>query len=357
MHTLPELKRMNRALLSHEAKHNIGRVESYPSLVAITALEKCNFRCIMCSQQHKSDAQISQAALERIGHALPYTDYVCITGGEPFLYGHIDQFFQLCHQGGCEPVLQTNGSLLLERQRRMLLKCGVGIVKISCDGARAETYNRIRPGGNFNTLVQNIRLLTELKAARGMLTPVLEFNFVAMRSNVSELVPLVNLAKAIGVEVVNVFLLLAETEDMARESLYFHPDLADQEFLRAALAGKMLGVKVNVPPLFADKPVYAEAVCESHRCAAPWQSMTVNVDGSVAICCGGAGLAGNLNTDSFDEVWNHPLRRKVRETVNTENELPCCRNCRQGRPVIDQVAAHIPNPELAARTKEYFASL
>ncbi|MDQ7835612.1 MAG: hypothetical protein RDU24_09550 [Humidesulfovibrio sp.] len=43
--------------------------------------------------------------------------------------------------------------------------------------------------------------------------------------------------------------------------------------------------------------------------------------------------------------------------MNTENELPCCRNCRQGRPVIDQVAAHIQNPELAARAKEYFASL
>jgi len=325
--------------------------------VAITALEKCNFRCVMCTQEHRSDAQISQAALEQVGRALPYTDYVCITGGEPFLYGHIDQFFQLCHQSACEPVVQTNGSLLLERQRRMLLKCGVGIVKISCDGARAETYNRIRPGGNFQNLVKNIRLLTELKAARGTKLPVLEFNFVAMRQNIEELVPLVHLAKAIGVEVVNVFLLLAETEEMARESLYFHPELADREFQRAAQAGEKLGVKVNVPPLFADKPVFADAVSESRRCAAPWQGMTVNVDGSVAICCGGAGLAGNLNTDSFDEVWNHPLRRKVRETVNTENEMACCRNCRQGRPVIDQVASHIPDAGMAARARAHFASL
>jgi len=357
MKTVPELKEINRSLLSHEAAHNIGRVESYPSLVIITALEKCNFRCVMCTQEHQSTLQISGAALDKLGQALPFADNVCITGGEPFLYEHIEQFFHLCHQGGCAPVVQTNGSLLLERQRRLLLKCGVSVVKISCDGARAETYNRIRQGGNFKHLIKNIRLLTELKASRGQRQPVLEFNFVAMRSNIEELVPLVHLASAIGVEIINVFLLLAETEEIARESLYFYPELADREFERAVSAGGQRGVEVRIPPLFAEKSLFAESVAEDQRCILPWLGMTVNVDGSVGICCGGAGLAGNLNHDSFDEVWNHPLRRKVRETVNTENELPCCRTCRQGRPVIDQVVSHIPDTELARKTKAHFAQL
>ncbi|PKN08191.1 MAG: hypothetical protein CVU73_06925 [Deltaproteobacteria bacterium HGW-Deltaproteobacteria-8] len=357
MPALPQLKEKNRAQISHEMLHNVGQAESFPSLVTITALERCNYRCVMCNQAHKSSAQISAAALEQIGRALPYADNVCITGGEPFLYDHIDHFFHLCHQSQCSPIVQTNGSLLLERQRRMLLKNGVGIVKISCDGGRAETYNRIRQGGDFNALIKNIRLLTELKAARMVRRPVLEFNFVAMRSNIEELATLVHLAGGIGVAAITVFLLRADTEDMARESLYFFPELADQEFQRAVAAGDRHGVAVRIPPLFAEKPVFAQSAGQTHRCIVPWQALTVNVDGSAAICCGGAGLAGNLNTDSFEEVWNHPLRRKVRETVNTENELPCCRNCRQGRPVVDQVAMHIPDPELARMTKAHFASL
>ncbi|MDR3640285.1 MAG: radical SAM protein [Humidesulfovibrio sp.] len=357
MHQLAELKHKNHQLLTHEALHNIGRVESFPSLVSITALEECNYRCVMCTQEHRSTAQISATGLKQIELALPYADQVCITGGEPFLYEHIDQFFHLCHQGQCAPIVQTNGSLLKERQCRMLLKCGTSVVKVSCDGATPTTYNRIRRGGDFLNLIGNIKRLTALKTARGRRLPLLEFNFVAMRSNIEELTQLTYLASKIGVRAINVFLLSAETEDMARESLYFYPELADKEFLRAVEAGALHGVVVNIPPLFSEKPVFAQSASQTQRCTAPWRTMTVNVDGSVAICCGGAGVAGNLNTHSFTEVWNHPLRRKVRETVNTENELSCCRNCRQGRPVTDQIAAHIPDPELAQRTMAYFVRM
>ncbi len=338
-----------------DALMNKGRVESYPALVAITALEKCNYRCVMCTHQnHASKDQISAAALAQIEPVLPYVQEVCITGGEPFLYDHIEDFFRICHAGQCAPMVQTNGSLLRERQSRMLLKSGVAVLKVSVDGATPETYNRIRRGGDFMNIFRNLMRLKELKTARGRRLPLVEFNFVAMRSNIEELVKLTLLASKVGVVAINVFLLLAENEDMARESLYFFPDLADREFMRAVNAGVQFGVEVRTPPLFSEKPQFGQQVATSRRCVEPWRALTVNVNGSAAICCGGAGQAGNLNTESFDEVWNHPRRVLVRETVNTADELPCCRNCRQGRPVTDGISSHIPNPELAQQTLAYF---
>ncbi len=82
--------------------------------------------------------------------------------------------------------------------------------------------------------------------------------------------------------------------------------------------------------------------------------MTVDLNGEVAICCGGAGKAGNLNTDSFMDVWHHPVRIQYRETVNTENELPACKKCRMSKPVPGNIRSHLPDEAMAQKALDMF---
>ena len=82
--------------------------------------------------------------------------------------------------------------------------------------------------------------------------------------------------------------------------------------------------------------------------------MTINVDGSAGICCGGAGSAGNVNETDLITAWNHPKRVKVRQTVNTANELLCCRDCRLGKQNPSRIGSHIPDPEIALAALELF---
>lgn len=344
------LKQWNRLKATREAEAGVGRVASYPQSITLTMLERCNYDCVMCTHQvHSSRKQISWEGLRQLEAVLPFTQTLAISGGEPLLYDRLDDFIRLCHAAQCAPLIQTNGSLLKAGKRRYVVENQVLGLKISCDGATPETYERIRRGGSFANLVGNIQALNRLKEQTGSVRPYLEFNFVAMRSNIEELPRMALLASRLGVMAVNVFLLVAENEEMARESLYFHQDLADEQFKLAVVAGQRLGVDMRVPPLFRMPTAAEQAQAGRPRCTEPWRMMTVNVSGEVAICCGGAGNAGNLNTDSFEAVWNHPKRVKVRETVNTDRELPCCRNCRQGKPQPDRIAAHIPDPELARR--------
>lgn len=348
MSILPPAKQDNAARARRHALENRGQVDSFPQSVTITALERCNLACRMCDQGHGSDRMLPFQALERLAPALPFVQHVCLTGGEPLLYPGLEAFLELCFQYDCQTVIQTNGTLLTEARSRFLVERRVGTLKISVDGARPDTYNRIRVHGDFTRLMAHIRTLNRVKAALGSRRPALEFNFVAMRDNIRELPRLVQLAAAMGVDKVNVFSLLAHTEDMAGQSLFFEPALSDECTLAALEAARATGVRLNAPPLFG-AGASPEGTRSDRFCTAPWDELTINVDGRAAICCGGAGSAGNLSTDDFHDLWNHPGRSAIRRTVNTPGEAACCRNCRLSKQDQNRIESHIQDPDLARR--------
>jgi len=69
-------------------------------------------------------------------------------------------------------------------------------------------------------------------------------------------------------------------------------------------------------------------------CQKPWTDLNnFSVDGRVDVCCIATGPSqtryqlGNLNTNSFQEVWNGQAAREFRRTVNTDTPLPPCARC------------------------------
>ncbi|MBF0480862.1 MAG: radical SAM protein [Desulfovibrionaceae bacterium] len=352
MSSAHNLKDANQGKNTAHAAAGAGVVDSYPESIALTISERCNFRCLTCCQQHRPEADLSPAAVERLGAVLPHVRTVSITGGEPLLHPGLDNLLGLAQKAGTSTIVLTNGSLLNAEKSAYLVDKQVTFLKISCDGASAKTYNAIRKGGDFIRLVGDIAGLTARKLAAGSIVPVLEFNFVAMRSTILELPRLTVLAGELGVEVLNVLPLRADSPALARESLYFYQKTADETMRLAKEMGDKIGVHVVLPPLFAAAepgPGDPGAVCE-----APWRGVTVNVDGSAGICCGGAGSAGNLNETDFLTAWNHPKRARVRETVNTDGELPCCRDCRLGKQNPSRIGSHIPDPEIARAALTFF---
>ncbi len=354
MEQLQFLKARNEAQALASAQANEGRIQSYPYLVAITALTRCNLNCRMCDQEHTSSEELSLSVVNKLSKIMPYVRLMNITGGEPFLYKHIDLFFELCNRFQCASMVQTNGLLLTKDRARYLLDRNIACIKVSCDGATKGTYEYIRRGGSFKKLIENLSFLQKLKAERQSPFPAVQFNFVAMASNIRELPMLVNMAATLGIEKINVFQLRVHKEELIPESLYFYQSAANKAFKEAKKLARLRNVQISLPPLFKCGPVTSNDV-QREPCVAPWGDLTVNVNGSAAICCGGARPAGNLNELSFDEVWNHPGRVKIRETVNTPNQLEVCNNCRMGKVNPDSLHSHIPNRKLAEQALEEFA--
>lgn len=123
--------------------------------------------------------------------------------------------------------------------------------------------------------------------------------------------------------------------------------------LQAAQTARKLRVKINLPPLFGGQDITDET--PDRHCISPWSLMKVSPTGGVGLCCGASREVGNIIEDDFAVVWNHPLRRKVRETVNTETPTGLCRRCSAHQNNPNTITSHIPDKDSAAKTAAAFA--
>ena len=70
------------------------------------------------------------------------------------------------------------------------------------------------------------------------------------------------------------------------------------------------------------------------RCARLWFNPVVTWDGKVVPCCfdkDAEYVMGDLNTDSFREIWDGPKYRIFRKSILTgRHMIEICRNCTSG---------------------------
>ncbi|MEN3186409.1 MAG: radical SAM protein [Atribacterota bacterium] len=164
---------------------------------------RCNLRCRHCYQSQFQDdfkEHLIFGVAERLLGELK--DYGCrtilnLTGGEPFLLG--ERFFSLLHLLDCsEPVqeitITTNGLLV---NREMIQKISayqkVTTLKISLEGACAETNDAIRGRGVFEKVVKKLQEIRENSTIQTILM------FTVHKRNFSELEDMFTLSRNLGV--------------------------------------------------------------------------------------------------------------------------------------------------------------
>ena len=63
------------------------------------------------------------------------------------------------------------------------------------------------------------------------------------------------------------------------------------------------------------------------RCILPFSWVSINELGEVMPCCALPIVMGNLNKQSFMEIWNNRRYRKLRRTVNSIHPIGVCNHC------------------------------
>jgi len=295
--------------------------------------------------QSHDQAELSPQTLKKVEALMPFASILDFVGGEPLLLDSFREVIQWGKKYACDMETVTNGVLLDDFWRERFVE-SLSSVRISVDGATPKTYQYVRRHSGLFKVLKNIGELALLKIRRGSATPSIEINFVAMRANIRELPKLVAMAGELGVDVVKVIYMLAHTEELAMQSLYFMQEESDACMRLALEVGKRVGVGVKIPGLFAD----AQAVQETKRrnmCSGPWHFLGIEADGSTKICCGGAPYFGNLNTQTFQDIWTGAALRQLRHTINTPAEPEYCKNCAHGGDNLRRVGKHILNPDIA----------
>lgn len=163
--------------------------------------------CLMCPRRAWPERwlnhDLSWQNFERLIPALKLFTQVHLSGwGEPLLHPRLWDMAQAARSQGCTVSLTTNGMNLTEAVQLQVLE-HLDMVAVSLDGARAETFERLRPGADFQRVTHQIATLCSRKRSLGRQRPEVVLLFMKMRPNLAELPDLLQLAAELGVDRVN----------------------------------------------------------------------------------------------------------------------------------------------------------
>ena len=118
--------------------------------------------------------------------------YVAISGGEPLLHGDFLKISEFIRSHGISLKVETNGVLIDEEMAQRLAELEFRSVQVSVDGATAESFEKLRIGGDWQKSIDACKRL--IKA--GVNTEIV---FVPTKFNIHETADVIDMARDMGV--------------------------------------------------------------------------------------------------------------------------------------------------------------
>jgi len=192
-------------------------LESNPtSLMAILTTE-CNINCIMCGRRTLGQT-LPYDTIKKVFSLFPYLKRVDYQGGEVFLLNYFKEVFSKTaeHQNILQHIT-TNG-LLIDSEWAKLFAQARTSLQYSIDAVTKTTYESIRRGGQFKSLIRSLELVRDANKKYAGATEV-GLNAVVMRRNYKELYLFPDFCKRYGISQITFDLLLPGTTTQAKRSL------------------------------------------------------------------------------------------------------------------------------------------
>ena len=372
----PAVKQINDILLELNYSEKKVELDSYPVNLQIEHTNFCNARCIMCSHcftKNHGGVFLSDENLKFLNEVLPYVRKITLHGyGEPFMHPNIIQILNNYAEYGIKITCNTNASIMSSELAAVIHKCFYDI-SISCDGATAYTYERVRVGLDFEKFKSNVRMLRNQGDDLFMRMAV-----VVMRQNIEELPQIVEMASELGFqEVLFVDITTQSLLENEEDSPILYPS-ATYHFIREAeKIGKEKGINVKVPKYIMDmdsdsdveadlkkmrgKPFFKDTsfteglynrykasgfiettmpatkenfvVPGDYRCEGICDFVLerpfINANGDVFLCCTNwMHIVGNVYKDGgFEAVWNGEIMQGIRRMFYEGNLPKYCTGC------------------------------
>jgi sulfatase maturation enzyme AslB (radical SAM superfamily) len=164
--------------LLNEVECALGRsyLESRPRYMTIVLGNGCNIDCPHCYQLKNGDnllrnSEIGAELRREFMGMYPYLSTLRVQGGEVFaLKGFEDLVDDVGRTTSRSLIsISTNGVLMDAAWAERIVSTPFQTVTVSFDGGTRETFERLRRGAKFDTVMGNIRRIQALKKRRGSL--------------------------------------------------------------------------------------------------------------------------------------------------------------------------------------------
>jgi len=282
-----------------------GEAVGFPAVILIDNCNACNLRCSMCDHpnmtKHRKvqimDMGLYRKLIDEIAVENPSARIWQIFFGDPFMCRDMPERIRYAKQKGLtDVVLNTNGMLMKPEKARAVIEAGLDAMYVGIDAAKADTYEKVRVGGKYETAVANVLAYRDLLNEIGRPDQKLFVQFVVSDIN----------------------------EDQVEDFKAFWTSHGVNVKIRP---------KVSWAGLVSADNLRENEQVERRPCY--WLMRTINIcaDGRTALCSVDVHCrvpCGDANTNSIKELWQGQLREyRAMHKEGRFSELPeMCRGCR-----------------------------
>ncbi|MBI5586790.1 MAG: radical SAM protein [Deltaproteobacteria bacterium] len=345
---------------SHKLMYHVGRVNDwlsgddvYPIYAEISPVGYCNHRCTYCAldymeyQARYLPAGLIKERLSEMGR-LGVKSVMYAGEGEPLLHKNITDIINHTKISGIDVAVTSNGVLF---NRKVVAESLASItwIKISINGGTKETYAKVHrtKEEDFPAVIENIREAVRFRKEH-RLTATIGMQMILLPENAHEAVLLANTARDIGADYLVVKSYSQHLKSLTRQyrelrySDYYH---LGEELKKIDGGNFSVVFRMNaMKKLESGKKGYAKCL------ALPFWSY-IDAGGGVWGCSAYLGderfLFGNINDNTFEEIWKSDRRKKAMEFVARELDIRECRdNCRMDE--VNRYLWELRNPSLHA---------
>jgi MoaA/NifB/PqqE/SkfB family radical SAM enzyme len=338
-------------------KKNITSAQAAPPplVYKIHLTNQCNLRCTMCMlwgqcglEIHKDKAPSHEhfdwpALQNLIKKSKSNHASFIFSGGEPFLYPHIEALLGLLKESRCHASFCTNGTLLFMYENALADNPYISLL-ISLDGLQTEN-DGIRGSGIYAKVVKNI---TDLQKKKTKIYTGIQFTI--QPENVHRMYAFCEEMEKLGVDWVLFNLCWALSQEQAdqytstlrtvfgvtpksQEGVLYKNTFDEEIFTRQLdkIHGKKWHIQIScylknsreITTFVNSKKI----PCSNSVCFKQWIRMDILPNGDVTPCILFPDLIfGNILKKSVEELWNGPEFKKFRNHIRRA-PLSICSRC------------------------------
>lgn len=349
---------MKFSLDSHKLYYHLDRVCEFknrgdcaPIYMEVSPCGSCNHRCVFCAYDYiaypnrklneekfyEFTRDIAKAGLKSMLFA---------GEGEPLLHHKICELVAYAKSCSIDCAMFSNGALLSPKIAEKLLP-NLTFLRFSFNGGNNETYARIhtshKKSSDFNKVVENIKFACEFRKKNNLKVD-LGSQFVLLKENVNSLLQAIETMKNCGVDYISIKPFVLQNSAQGYRGEVFSQDELD-ELIKSASHYQSPEFSV----IFR-KNAFENYGCRNYsHCYGCSFITTLNSAGDLASCLpywdNKNFVYGNINEQSFDDIWNSPKRKQIKEFLEQKLDARICPpNCRPN--AINEFLNEIINPNV-----------